>query len=111
MRDLVTLDRIEFEKLIAQSKAERAECMRRLGAATGGAVGSTLRAHRVIAVVAVLLTSFGVGMFFSSSPPTAEANIRTVPSAGLDVLQMQRDIDAKSLPVQKMTDRTFVFTE
>ena len=37
---------------------------------------STLRAHHVIAVVAVLLISFGVKMFFLSSAPTAEANIR-----------------------------------
>jgi hypothetical protein len=111
MRDLVTLDHIAIEELIARGKAARAEDMHRFGAAASRVVGSTLRAHRVVAVVAVLLTSFGVGVFFSSSPPTAEANIRTVPSAGLDVLQMQRDVDTKSLPVQKMTDRTFISTE
>ena len=60
----VTLDRIEFEKLIEQSKAERAEYMRQCGTAALGVVGSTLRAHHVIAVVAVLLISFGVKMFF-----------------------------------------------
>ncbi len=109
----VTLDRIEFEKLIEQSKAERAEYMRQCGTAALGVVGSTLRAHHVIAVVTVLLISFGVKMFFSSSAPTAEANMRAVPSAipsaSVNVLQMHRD--AKSLPVQKMNDRTFIFTD
>ena len=48
---------------------------------------STLRAHHVIAVVAVLLISFGVKMFFLSSAPTAEANIRAIPNASVNVLQ------------------------
>jgi hypothetical protein len=111
----VTLDRIEFEKLIEQSKAERAEYMRQCGTAALGVVGSTLCAHHVIAVVAVLLISFGVKMFFSTSAPTAEANIRAVPSvipsSSMNVIQIHRDIDTKSLPVQKMNDKTFIFTD
>ncbi len=90
MRDLVPLDHIAF---------------------------STLRAHRVVAVVAVLVISFGAKVF-SSSPPVAEANTHAVRSASLNVLQMHRDatgccrawartrplfaiVDTKSLPVQK----------
>ena len=115
MSQNVTLDRIDFEKLIAQSKAERAEYMNQCGTAALGVIGSTLREHHVIAVVAVLLISFGVKMFFSSSPPTAEANIHAVPSAilsaSVNVLQMHRDVDTKSLPVQKMNDKTFIFTD
>jgi hypothetical protein len=111
----VTLDHIEIERLIAQAKTARAENMRRFGAAASGVVSSTLRAHHAIAVVAVLLISFGVKMFFSSSAPTAEANIHAVPSAipsaSVNVLQMHRDVDTKSLPVQKLNDKTFIFTD
>jgi hypothetical protein len=41
-----------------------------------------MRAYHAIAVVAALLISFGVKMFFSS-PPTSEANTYAVPSAGM----------------------------
>ena len=50
-------------------------------------------------------------MFFLSSAPTAEANIRAIPNASVNVLQMERDVDTKSLPVQKMNDKTFIFTD
>ena len=43
-----------------------------------------MRGYHTIAVVAALLISFGVKMFFSS-PPTAEA-IHAVPSAGMNDL-------------------------
>ena len=39
-------------------------------------------AHQAIIVVAILLISFGVKMFFLS-PPTSEANTHVVPSAGM----------------------------
>ena len=89
------------KKLKEQANAVRVEYMHRYGRVVLRVVGSTLRAHHVIAVVAVLLISFGVKMFFLSSAPTAEANIRAVPSASVNVLQMHRDVDTKSLPVQK----------
>ena len=114
MTENVTLDRIDFEKLKEQAKAQRAECLNQYGTAALGVVGSTLREHHVIAVVAVVLISFGVKMFFLSAP-TAEANIHAVPSAipsaSVNVLQMHRDVDTKSLPVQKMNDKTFIFTD
>ena len=109
--DNVTLDRIGFEKIKEHAKAERAEYMNQCGRAALGVIGSTLRAHHVLAVVAVLLISFGVKMFFSSSPPTAEATIHAIPNASVNVLQMHRDVDTKSLPVQKMNDKTFIFTD
>jgi hypothetical protein len=64
----------------------------------------------VITVVAVLVISFGTKVF-SSWPPTAEADVPAVPTADMNVLQMHRDVDTKSLPVLKMEDRTFIFTE
>ena len=44
-----------------------------------------MRAHHAIAVVAVVLISFGVKIFFFS-PPTAEADIHAVQSAGMNDL-------------------------
>jgi len=41
--------------------------------------------HQAIAVVAIMLVSFGVKMFFLS-PPTAEADINAVASANMDIL-------------------------
>ena len=41
-----------------------------------------MRAYHVIAIVAALLISFGVKMFFLSAP-TSEANTHAVPSAGM----------------------------
>ena len=106
MTENVTLDRIDFEKLKDEAKAERAECLRQYGTAAIGVVGSTLRAHHVIAVVAILLISFGVKMFFWSVP-TADANIRANPSASMNVLQMHTDHPNRK-PPQQMNDMTFV---
>ena len=108
----VTLDRIDFEKLKEQAKAKRAGYLHQHGTAALGVVGSTLREHRVIAVVAILVISFGVKMFFLSAPTAEATNVHNaIPSASVNVLQMQRDVDTKSLPVQKMNDKTFIFTD
>ena len=109
----VTLDRIDFEKLKEQATAERAECLHQYGTAAlevVGSVSSPLRTHPVIAIAAILIISFGVKMFFLSAP-TAEANTHAIPSASVNVLQMHRDVDTKSLPAQKMNDKTFIFTD
>ena len=109
MGENVTLDRIDFEKLQDQAKAERAECLRQYGMAAMGLVRSRLRARRVIAVAAVLLFSFGVKMLFWSAR-TAEANIRVIPSARMNILQMHIDHPNRSnLPAQQMHDMTFVW--
>ena len=71
MSDNVTLDRIDFEKLKQQAKLARAEYMRQCGTV----FIKSRHTHRAIAVVAVLLISFGVKMFFLSAP-IAEAGTR-----------------------------------
>ena len=109
MGENVTLDHIEIEKLIAQAKAARAEYIRRHGTAAFSVVGFTLRAHPVIAVVAILLISFGVKMFFLSAP-TAQAEIPAVPSTSMNILQMHSDHpNGSNLPLQQMNDMTFVY--
>jgi len=74
------------------------------------AMEAFMRAHHVIAVVAVLVVGLGAKQFLF--PPTqADAGVNAVPSASMSVLQMHRDIDTKSLSVQKMNDKTFIFTD
>jgi len=68
-----------------------------------------MRAVHVIAVVAVISIGFGVKLFFFSAP-TTEADIHAVPSASMNVLQMHVDYP-NILPVQKMHDMTFVFSD
>ena len=65
-----------------------------------------MRAHYAIAVVAVILIGFGAKLFFFA--PTAEADIRVVKGVGLDVLHMHEN---KNLPVQKIHDMSFVFSD
>jgi hypothetical protein len=67
-----------------------------------------MRAHHVIAVIAVLVIGLGAKQFFS--PPTeAEADLRPV---SMDVLQMQIDHpNRNNLPQQKTNDMSFVFSE
>jgi hypothetical protein len=67
-----------------------------------------IRKHHVIAVLAVLVIGLGAKQYFFP-PIKAEANIHAVPSAGMNILQMHRDINVKTLPVQKMHDMTFAF--
>jgi hypothetical protein len=74
------------------------------------AMEAFMRAHHVIAVVAVLIIGLGAKQFVFP-PNQADANINAVPSASVNTLQMHRDIDTKSLPVQKMNDKTFIFTD
>ena len=60
--------------------------------------------HHVIAVAAVLVIGLGVKQYFFP-PVRAEAD----PHASVNVLQMQRDVNMKALPTQKLHDMTFVF--
>ena len=64
-----------------------------------------MRAHHAIAVVAVLVIGVGAKQYLFP-PIKAEANI---PSASLNVFQMQIDHPNKTQPVQKMHDMTFVY--
>jgi hypothetical protein len=69
-----------------------------------------IRAHHIIAVLAVLVIGLGTKQFLFP-PRQADADILFVPSAGINVLQMLSDIDMKTLPQQKMNDKTFIFTD
>jgi hypothetical protein len=71
---------------------------------TGG--GAIMRVHHPIAVAAAVLIGFGVKLFFFPAP-IAEADAGGVKSSSLNVLQMHH----KGLPVQKMSDMTFVFSD
>ena len=67
-----------------------------------------MRAYHVITVVAVLVIGL-VAKQFLFPPKQVNADINAVPSASVNVLHMHRDL--KSLPVQKMNDKTFIFTD
>ena len=75
------------------------------------AMEATMRLHHVIAVVAVLVIGLGAKQLFFP-PMEAEADIHAVPSASMNVEQMQIDHpNRNSFPVQRMHDMTFVFSE
>jgi hypothetical protein len=67
-----------------------------------------MRARHVIAVVAVLVIGLGAKQFLF---PPKQANAVAFPTASMNVLQMHSDIDMKHLPVQKMNDKSFIFTD
>ena len=67
-----------------------------------------MRAHHVIAVVAVLVIGLGAKLYLFP-PKQAEANV--FPTGTMNVLQMHTDIDLKQFLQQKMNDKTFIFTE
>jgi len=69
-----------------------------------------MRTHHVIAVVAVLIVGLGAKQFLFP-PKQANADIDAISSASVNILQMHSDIDTKSLPVQKVNDKTFIFTD
>ena len=70
-----------------------------------------MRAHHIIAVAAVLIIGLGAKQFFFPATE-AEADIHAAPSASMDVLQMHIDHpNITNLPVQKMRDMTFVFSD
>jgi hypothetical protein len=63
-----------------------------------------MRAHHVIAVAAVLVIGLGAKQYFFS-PKIAHA----IPSGGINALRIQRDINTRTIPTQKLHDMTFVF--
>jgi hypothetical protein len=67
-----------------------------------------IRAHHVIAVLAVLVIGLGAKQFLFP-PRQADAGIQFVPTVSVNVLQMHSGIDVKSLSVQKMNDMSLVF--
>jgi hypothetical protein len=71
-----------------------------------------VRAHHVVAVIAVLavlVIGLGAKQFFFPTTD-AQADIRAARSASMNTLQMHTDYpNMKNLPVQKVNDMTFVF--
>jgi hypothetical protein len=66
-----------------------------------------MRAHHLIAVVTVLIVGLGAKQYLFP-PKKAEADLN-VPTASMDNAKIQRDANAKDLPVQTIRDMTFVF--
>jgi hypothetical protein len=64
--------------------------------------------HVIIAVVAVVLSGFAVKLIFLSAP-IAEASLLSVKSIRMDISELHRS--SKNLPVQKIDDMTFVFSD
>jgi hypothetical protein len=64
--------------------------------------------HVIIAVVAVVLAGFAVRLIFFSAP-TAEASLLSAKSLSMDISEVHRS--SKNLPVQKIADMTFVFSD
>ncbi|QWG16539.1 hypothetical protein KMZ68_16180 [Bradyrhizobium sediminis] len=63
-----------------------------------------MRSHPVIAIATVILVGFGVKLTFFSAPKAA-ANLGSAGSVGVSVAQ------TKILPVEKVHDMTFVFSD
>jgi len=65
-----------------------------------------MRAHYVIAVVAIILIGFGVQLIFFNTP-TAEADSLPIGNASIDISLLHQN--AKDLPVQIFHDMSLVF--
>ena len=63
-----------------------------------------MRKHHIAAILATILLAFAVKVFFLAL--NAEANIRAVNGAMMDVSRMHEN---KTLPVQAMHDMTFAY--
>jgi hypothetical protein len=68
--------------------------------------GTVMRAHHLIAVVAVILVGLSAKLIFFTAP-TAEADSLSIKGAGVDVSQLHQNV--KNLPVQKFHDMSLVF--
>jgi hypothetical protein len=73
--------------------------------------GTIMRAHHgVIPAIAVILVGLGVKLVFFSEP-TADAKLLSVKSMSMDISEIHRNTNTKNLPVQKIHDMTFVFSD
>ena len=70
--------------------------------------GAVMRAHHVIAVVAVILVGVGMKLIFFTAP-TAEADPLFIKSVGVDVSQLHQNV--RNLPVQKLHDMSLVLSD
>ena len=67
-----------------------------------------MRRHHVIAVVAVLVIGLGAKQYMF---PPEQADVTVSTTASINFLQMYSDIDMRSIPQQKINDKTFIFTD
>jgi hypothetical protein len=70
--------------------------------------GMVMRAHNVIAIVAVILVGVGLKLTFFVAP-AAEADSLSIKSVSLDISQLHQN--TRNLPVQKLRDMSFIFSE
>ena len=66
-----------------------------------------MRTHPAIAIVTVILVGFGLKLVLSSAPIVA-ADVGSTKRVSIDVSEMHQNI--KNLPVEKIHDMTFVFS-
>jgi len=93
----------------AKRKAGKFLATRSIKSSQPRAMEAFMRAHHVIAVVAVLVIGLGAKQFLF---PPKQADADTVQSASLNVFQMQIDHpNKKDLPAQTMRDMSVVFSE
>ena len=67
-----------------------------------------MRVHHAIVTVAAILVVLGLTLIFFSAPITV-ADASVVQRGSVDISEMQRTI--KNLPVEKVHDMTFVFSD
>ena len=72
------------------------------------AMDAFMRTHHVIAVVAVLVIGLGAKQYMF---PPKQADATAFPAASTNVFRMHSDIDMRTLPQEKMNDKTFIFTD
>jgi len=104
--EFVSIDRSAAE---AKRKARKFLAARSVKSSQPRTMEVFMRAHHVIAVLAVLVIGLGAKQFVFP-PKQADADINAVPSASMNVLKMHIDHpNRNNLPSQKMNDMTFVF--
>ena len=67
-----------------------------------------MRVHHAIAIVSAIVAVFGLTLIFLSAPINV-ADASVVQRGSVDISEMQRTI--KNLPVEKVHDMTFVFSD
>jgi ABC-type polysaccharide transport system permease subunit len=67
-----------------------------------------MRLHHAIVIMSAILAVFGLTLIFFSAPITV-ADASVVKRASVDISEMQQSI--RNLPVEKLHDMTFVFSD
>ena len=67
-----------------------------------------MRVHHAIAIVSAIVAVFGLALIFFSTPINV-ADASVVTRGSVDISELQRSIT--NLPVEKLHDMTFVFSD